>query len=81
MFGIWIFLAGQLSPRFDPIALTAAQLAIFAVLAIPVVLVGGLGHITGQVIVAVLITGIACSTIRSACSSGVSAGSSRAAPR
>ena len=63
MFGIWIFLGGELSPRFDPVALTAAQLAIFALLAVPVVVVGGLGHITSQVVVAVLITGIACSAV------------------
>jgi drug/metabolite transporter (DMT)-like permease len=63
MFGIWIFLGGELSPRYDPIALTAGQLAIFAVLAVPVVIVGGMGHITTQVIVAALVTGVACSAV------------------
>lgn len=63
MFAIWILLGGEYSQRFDPVALTAGQLAVFAVLAVPVVMVGGLGHITGQVVAAVLVTGIACSAV------------------
>ncbi len=63
MFGIWIVLGGRLSPRFDPVALTAGQLVVFAVLAIPVVVVGGLGHITARVVIAVVITGVFCSAI------------------
>jgi drug/metabolite transporter (DMT)-like permease len=63
MFGIWIFLGSRLSPRFDPVALTAGQLFVLAGLAVPVVLVGGLGHITRAVVVATLVTGIACSAL------------------
>jgi drug/metabolite transporter (DMT)-like permease len=62
-FGIWIFLGSVFSQRFDPVALTAGQLAVLAVLAIPGVLIGGLGTITGAVVVAVLVTGIACSAV------------------
>jgi drug/metabolite transporter (DMT)-like permease len=63
MFGAWIFLAGALSQRFDPVALTAAQMAVLTICAVPVVLVGGLGHVTGQVVLAALVTGVACSAL------------------
>jgi drug/metabolite transporter (DMT)-like permease len=63
MFGIWIFLGGELAQRFDPIALTAGQLTVFALLAVPVVAVNGLGHMTGEVVLAVLVTGVCCSAI------------------
>jgi drug/metabolite transporter (DMT)-like permease len=63
MFAIWILLGGEFSQRFDPIALTAGQLAILALLAVPVVAVGGMGHITWEVVGAVLITGVFCSAI------------------
>jgi drug/metabolite transporter (DMT)-like permease len=53
MFAIWILLGGEFSQRFDPIALTAGQLAVLALLAIPVVAVGGMGDITWQVVGAV----------------------------
>ena len=64
MFGLWIFLGGQLvEPRYDQVALTAGQLVVLALLAVPVVAISGLGHITARVVVAVLITGIACSAV------------------
>jgi drug/metabolite transporter (DMT)-like permease len=63
MFGIWIFLGGELAQRFDPIALTAGQLTVFALLAVPVVAINGLGHMTGEVVLAVLVTGVCCSAI------------------
>ncbi len=62
-FATWIFLAGIFSQRFDAVALTAAQMLVIAVCAIPVVIVGGLGDITGEVVLAVLITGVACSAL------------------
>jgi len=63
MFGGWIVLGSVLSQRFDPVALTAAQMAVLACCAVPVVLAGGLGHVTGQVVVAVGVTGIVCSAL------------------
>jgi drug/metabolite transporter (DMT)-like permease len=64
MFGIWIYLGGSYSQRYDPITLTAGQLLVFAALAAPVVLAaGGLGEITTQVVVAVFVTGILCSAV------------------
>ena len=63
MFGAWIFLGGIFSQRFDPVALTAAQMAVLAVCAVPVVLVGGLGHVTGQVVLAASVTVVACSAL------------------
>lgn len=62
-FGIWIYLAGQYSQRFDPVALTAAQLAVIALLAAPVCAVTGIGEIDTQVVVAVLVTGVLCSAV------------------
>jgi drug/metabolite transporter (DMT)-like permease len=63
MFAIWIFLGSTLSQRFDPVALTAAQMAVIAIAAIPVVLVTGLGEVTTSVVFAVIFTGIVCSAI------------------
>jgi drug/metabolite transporter (DMT)-like permease len=63
MFGAWIFLGGVFSQRFDPVALTAAQMAVLTVCAVPVVLVGGLGHVTGEVVFAAIVTGVACSAL------------------
>lgn len=63
MFGAWIFLGGVLSQRFDPIALTAAQMAVLTACAVPVVLVGGLGDATGAAIGAAVFTGVVCSAI------------------
>ena len=39
-------------------------MAVLAVLAVPVVAIGGLGHVTGRVVVAVLVTGVLCSARR-----------------
>jgi drug/metabolite transporter (DMT)-like permease len=63
MFAIWIFLGSTLSQRFDPVALTAAQMAVIAIAAIPAVLVTGLGEVTTAVVFAVVFTGIVCSAI------------------
>jgi drug/metabolite transporter (DMT)-like permease len=63
MFGIWIFMGGTLSQRFDPVALTAAQMVVLSVCAVPVVLVSGLGEITAGAIGAVVFTGVVCSAI------------------
>ena len=63
MFAIWIFLGSTLSQRFDPVALTAAQMAVIAIAAIPVVIVTGVGEVTTAVIFAVAFTGIVCSAI------------------
>jgi drug/metabolite transporter (DMT)-like permease len=60
-FGIWIFLGGVYSQRFDAVALTAAQMTVLALLSVPAVAVQGLGHVTGQVVVATLVTGAVCS--------------------
>jgi drug/metabolite transporter (DMT)-like permease len=63
MFAAWIYLGGSYSHRFDPVALTAAQMAVLAVCAVPVVLVGGLGHVTGEVVLAAIVTGVVCSAL------------------
>jgi drug/metabolite transporter (DMT)-like permease len=63
LFAMWIFLGGTLTERFDPVAVTTLQLTIFAVLAVPFVAVGGLGEITGDVVLAMLVTGVLCSAV------------------
>ena len=63
LFGVWILLGAYFTQHFDPIALTAGQLVVFVVLAVPVVGIGGLGHVTTQVVVAAAVTGIFCSAI------------------
>jgi drug/metabolite transporter (DMT)-like permease len=62
-FGIWIYMGGRLSQRFDAVTVTAAQLAVVAALSVPVVLFDGLGEIDGQVVMAVLVTGVLCSAV------------------
>jgi drug/metabolite transporter (DMT)-like permease len=63
MFGTWIFLGGTLSQRFDPVALTAAQMVVLAVCAVPVVFVTGLGQATAGALGAVVFTGVVCSAV------------------
>jgi drug/metabolite transporter (DMT)-like permease len=63
MFAAWIYLGSIYSHTFDPIALTAAQMAVLAVCAVPVVLLGGVGHVTGQVVLAAVLTGVVCSAL------------------
>jgi drug/metabolite transporter (DMT)-like permease len=63
LFAIWILLGAYFTQHFDPVALTAGQLVVFAVLAIPVVAIGGLGHVTTQVLVAAAVTGVCCSAM------------------
>ena len=62
-FGLWILIGSYFTQHFDPIALTAGQLVVFVVLAIPVVAIGGLGHVTTQVLIAAAITGVCCSAL------------------
>jgi drug/metabolite transporter (DMT)-like permease len=63
LFAVWILLGAYFTQHFDPIALTAGQLVVFAVLAVPVVAVTGLGHVTARVLVAAAITGVLCSAL------------------
>ncbi len=62
-FGLWILMGSYFTQHFDPIALTAGQLVVFVVLAVPVVAISGLGHVTAQVVVAAAITGVCCSAL------------------
>jgi drug/metabolite transporter (DMT)-like permease len=62
-FGAWIYLGGRFAQRFDAIALTAGQMVVLALLAIPFVLVDGMGTVDGDVIVAAVITGVLCSAV------------------
>jgi drug/metabolite transporter (DMT)-like permease len=63
MFGWWIYLGAHYSQRFDPVTLTACQMGVLAVLALPFVAFDGIGHVDGRVIVAALVTGVLCSAV------------------
>jgi len=63
LFAIWILMGGYFTQHFDPIALTAGQITVFAILAVPVVAIGGLGHVTTRVLVAAAVTGVLCSAL------------------
>jgi len=61
MFGLWIFLGGRYAHRFDPVALTAAQLVVFVGLALPLLPAAGLGDVTARVLAAAALTGVLAS--------------------
>jgi drug/metabolite transporter (DMT)-like permease len=63
MFATWIVLGSALSQRFDAIALTAAQMAVLVLCAVPGVLLTGMGDITARVVWAALLTGVVCSAL------------------
>jgi drug/metabolite transporter (DMT)-like permease len=63
MFAVWIMLGHSFSQRFDAIALTTAQMAVLVLCSIPAVLLAGVGTISGRVVVAVLVTGVLCSSV------------------
>jgi drug/metabolite transporter (DMT)-like permease len=62
-FGLWIYLGGQYSQRYNAVTLTAAQMAVLALLAVPFVAVEGMGHVDGGVVAAALVTGVLCSAV------------------
>ena len=62
-FAIWIVLGSVLSQRFDAVALTAAQMAVLALCALPAALLTGIGAVTGDVVLAALLTGVVCSAL------------------
>lgn len=62
-FAIWIVLGSALSQRFDAIALTAAQMGVLALCAVPAAAVAGVGRMTAGVLGAALVTGVVCSAI------------------
>ena len=62
-FGLWIYVGGQLANRFDPVALVCLEMVAFTVISLPVVAIDGLGHVTGRVWLAVLVTGVICSAV------------------
>jgi drug/metabolite transporter (DMT)-like permease len=62
-FGVWIYLGGQYSQRYNPITLTACQMAVLALLALPFAIVDGIGHVDGGVLAAAAVTGVLCSAV------------------
>jgi drug/metabolite transporter (DMT)-like permease len=62
-FGCWYVRTGVLANRFDIVGLVTVQLAVVALVSIPVVAVDGLGTVDTEVIVAVVFTGIGCSAV------------------
>ncbi|MCU1459432.1 MAG: DMT(drug/metabolite transporter) superfamily permease [Actinomycetia bacterium] len=62
-FAIWTVQTAVHAPRFHPIAITAAQLGMLAVLSIPWVVVQGIGRVDGGVWAAAALTGVGCSAL------------------
>jgi drug/metabolite transporter (DMT)-like permease len=62
-FAIWIVMGSAFSRRFDAVALTAAQMGVLALCAVPAVAVVGIGRVTAGVLGAALVTGVVCSAI------------------
>jgi drug/metabolite transporter (DMT)-like permease len=63
LFGCWYVRTGVLANRFDIFGLTTVQLAVVALVSIPIVMVDGLGTVDREVIVTVIFTGIGCSAV------------------
>jgi drug/metabolite transporter (DMT)-like permease len=63
LFGCWYVRTGVLANRFDIVGLTAVQLAVVALVSIPIVAVDGLGTVDAEVIATVIFTGIGCSAV------------------
>jgi drug/metabolite transporter (DMT)-like permease len=60
-FGIWFVMTGAWANRFDVVSLTCVELLTLAVLALPFVVVDGLGELTAEATFAVVFTGLGCS--------------------
>ena len=62
-FGVWIYVGGRLANRFDAVALVFLEMVTFTALSLPLVVVDGMGHVTGRVWLAVAVTGVLCSAV------------------
>ncbi|MDQ1535218.1 MAG: hypothetical protein QOF28_2979 [Actinomycetota bacterium] len=62
-FGVWIYVGGRLANRFDAIALVFLEMVTFTALSVPLVVVDGMGRMTGRVWLAVGVTGVLCSAL------------------
>jgi drug/metabolite transporter (DMT)-like permease len=63
LFGCWYVRTGVLANRFDIVGLTAVQLAVVALVSVPIVAVDGFGTVDGEVVATVIFTGIGCSAV------------------
>jgi drug/metabolite transporter (DMT)-like permease len=61
-FAIQIVLLGMFADRFDPIILNTAQMAALAVFTLPVLAVTGVGALTDRAWLAIVVTGLVCSS-------------------
>jgi drug/metabolite transporter (DMT)-like permease len=61
-FAVQIVLLGVYARRFDPVVLNTAQMAALAVLTLPALAVTGVGSLTGRAWLAIVVTGLACSS-------------------
>lgn len=59
-FAVHFIVLGDWAPRFRPMTLNTAQVAVVAVVAMPMVLVDGVGALTGRALVGVAVTAIGC---------------------
>lgn len=62
-FAVQIVLLGTFADRFDPVVLNTAQMAALVVFTLPVLAVTGVGSLTGRAWLAIIVTGLACSSL------------------
>lgn len=62
-FAIHFIVLGDWAPRFRPITLNTAQVGVVALVAMPMVLVDGVGELTGRALLAVVVTAIGCTGV------------------
>lgn len=62
-FAVQIVMLGEWAPRFDPLVLNTAQMAALVVLTLPVLAITGPGALTGRAWLAIVVTGLACSSL------------------
>lgn len=61
-FAVQIVLLGVFADRFDPIVLNTAQMSALVLFTLPVLAVTGVGSLTGRAWLAIIVTGLACSS-------------------
>jgi drug/metabolite transporter (DMT)-like permease len=62
-FAVQIVMLGTWAPRFDALVLNTAQMAALTVLTLPVLAITGPGRLTGRAWLAIVVTGLACSSL------------------
>lgn len=60
-YAVHIIVLSTMAARFRPLAFNAVQLAMLTILTAPLMIVTGIGHLTGRAVIAILFTGVVTS--------------------